>query len=112
MKSVYIAGAYTGKTREEEDRNVRAAAEVAAHYLKRGWVVFCPHTMTCMIDREFNKDKVLDWSDWMHTAIYWLSKCDAVAFLPGWRESRGATIEHMVSIVMGKEIIYLEVDKW
>ncbi len=112
MRSVYIAGPYTGKTREEEDKNVRAAAEVAASYLKRGWAVFCPHTMTCMIDREFNKEGILDWANWMELAIYWLSHCDAVAFLPNWRKSKGATIEHIIAVALGKEIIYCEVDIW
>lgn len=34
-----------------------------------------------------------DWLDWMRLAITQLMLCDAVALLPGWRDSRGAEAE-------------------
>jgi hypothetical protein len=34
-----------------------------------------------------------EWVDWMRAALRLLLDADAVALLPGWRESRGAVIE-------------------
>ena len=104
MKSIYIAGPYTASTPELEAQNVRNAAEVAYKYIKKRWHVFCPHTMTTYIDIEFNKDKSLTWEDWLILDIYWLAKCDAIHMLPGWRDSKGATLEYMVAIALGLEI--------
>ena len=108
MKRIYIAGPYTSTEGQEgEDKNIRIAAEAAARFLKKGWAVFCPHTMTSIIDREFNRDpKMLEWEDWLATDISWISVCDAICMLPKWRESKGAVVEHMVATALGLEIIY------
>jgi hypothetical protein len=100
MKSVYITGPYSG----EEDANIQRAAEVAADYIKRGWMVFCPHTHSSIIDREFNKDKLITYEDWLTLDLYWLSRCDAVHMLPGWKNSKGANVEYLVARALGKEI--------
>lgn len=105
MKSAYIAGPYSAPTRDEEDYNIRNAALVAAEYYKNGYAVYCPHLQTSYIDRHFN-DGQLDYEDWLARDIYWISKCDVVVFLPSWKNSRGAVIEHMVARGLGKEIHY------
>ena len=104
MKSVYIAGPYSAEDREGEDKNIYYAARVASWYMADGWAVFCPHTMTSIIDREHNHD-ILTWEDYLTTDIYWLSKCDAIHMLPGWRESKGASIEYLVAKGLGLEIL-------
>jgi nucleoside 2-deoxyribosyltransferase len=106
MKSVYIAGPYTG-TKEEEHKNMMKAAAAAAFYVKQGFAVFCPHTMTCPIDRNYNTGGEIKYEDWLAIDLYWLAKCDIVAFLPGWENSKGASIEHMVARALGKEIEYV-----
>ncbi len=105
MKSVYIAGPYTAYDRVGEDGNIAAAASAAAEYFRNGWAVFCPHTMTAIIDRQFNGNKTITYEDWLATDIYWLSKCDAIHLLPGWRDSKGANIEFMVAKGLGLEIL-------
>lgn len=35
------------------------------------------------------------WAEYMKRDIAWLSDCDAIYMLPGWRESRGACIEYV-----------------
>ncbi len=105
MKSVYIAGPYTSESKRQEDVNIFMAAQVAASYMKQGYAVFCPHTMTSQIDRECNDDKRLDWERYLTMDIYWLSKCDSIHMLRGWRESRGATIEYMVAKGLGLEVL-------
>jgi hypothetical protein len=100
MKSVYVAGPYSGA----EDVNVLRAAEVAADYIKRGWIVFCPHTHSNIIDRKFNKDKLITYEDWLILDLYWLSRCDAIHMVSGWRLSKGASLEYLVAQALGKEI--------
>ena len=107
MKSAYIAGPYTAPTLPRENANILNAAEVAAEYIRQGYAVFCPHSHSTMIHREFNKDDKITYEDWLTLDLYWLSKCDVVVFLPGWKESKGASIEHMVARALGKEIHYL-----
>ncbi len=105
MKSVYVAGKYTGYDRVDEDGNIAAAASVAADYIREGWAVFCPHTMTSIIDRRHNRNKTITYDDWLTMDFYWLSKCDAIHMLPGWRESKGASIEYLVAKGLGLEIL-------
>ena len=104
MKSVYIAGPYTADGILAESFNILQAAEAASIYLKQGYAVFCPHTMTSIIDRQFNKDKTLNWQGWMINDLYFLRKCDIVHLLPGWKNSKGATLEYMVAKSLGMEV--------
>lgn len=100
MKRIYIAGPYSSPDGYEgEDKNTMVAAEVAADYLKNGWAVFCPHTMTRDIARNFARE--LTWEDWLTTDIAWLSMCDAIHMLPGWQDSKGASYEYMVARALG-----------
>ncbi len=104
IKSAYIAGPYTALTREEEDENIYIAAKAAAIYRRKGYRVFVPHLQSGYIDRHFNNDGYFEYEDWIEEDIYWLEKCDVVVFLPGWKSSTGASIEHMVAIGLMKEI--------
>ncbi len=108
MLSAYIAGLYAAPTREEEDYNVHRAGKAAAIYRRKGFRVFVPHLQSGYIDRNFNNDGYFVYEDWLEEDIYWLAKCDVVVFLPGWEDSRGACIEHMVAKGLGKEIHYLD----
>ncbi len=105
MKSIYIAGPYSDTTNSNVIANMERAAKVAADYYRAGWVVFCPHTMTHIIDQKFNKDGAIKYDDWMATDIYWLKKCDAIHMLPGWQKSKGASHEYKVAKGLGLEIL-------
>lgn len=105
MKSAYIAGPFSALTRDEEDYNVHNAALAAVEYYKKGYAVYCPHLQASYIDRHIN-DGELGYEDWLARDIYWINKCDVVVFLPGWKNSRGAVIEHMVARGLSKEIHY------
>ena len=105
MKSVYIAGPYSAKDRAHENANIMSAAGWAAYYIREGWAVFCPHTMTSTIDRVFNIGGAITYDDWLTMDFYWLSKCDAIHMLPGWRDSKGASMEYLVAKGLGLEIL-------
>lgn len=106
MKKIYIAGPYSSVNGETgEDANTLVAAEVAAQYFKLGWAVFCPHTMTQMIDRKFNRDpQDIHWEDWLASDIAWILCCDAIHMLPGWQTSKGASTEYLVAKGAGLKI--------
>ena len=103
MDSVYIAGPLTGSTKEEQEQKIERAVKAAAGFYDMGYAVFCPHSQTS----QGKYTRYINYDGWMANDIYWLEKCDKVAFLPDWRESKGASIEHMVAKGLGKEIIYL-----
>ena len=48
-----------------------------------------------------------DWGMCMRSDLAMLDACDAVAMLPGWEHSKGATIEKLYAEVCGKTILYL-----
>ena len=41
------------------------------------------------------------WEGYMRIALRQMLKCDAVAFLPGWAESRGALLERYIAQQVG-----------
>lgn len=41
------------------------------------------------------------WRQCMRVDIHALTQCDAVALLPGWKQSRGAEIEHYIATALG-----------
>ncbi len=112
MRRIYIAGPYTSERGVEgEDENIKIAAQVAYEYLVNGWAVFCPHTMTCQIDRDFNRvikpdgHPLLSWEDYLVHDLNWISQCHAIHMLPNWRSSKGAVVEYMTAKALGLEIL-------
>ena len=45
---------------------------------------------------------------YMRTDLRVLPDCDAIFMLPGWRESRGATVEHAVAVACGIPVLEKE----
>ena len=50
---------------------------------------------------EINVDPSKSWCECMRADLRELVGCDAIAMLPGWEKSRGATLEHHVTISIG-----------
>jgi len=103
MRGIYIAGPISADTVEDEHRHIHNAGRVATDYLCEGWAVFCPHTMTADIHYKHSKG-ALSWENYLTADIYWLSKCDAIHMMPGWKDSKGASLEYMVAKALGLEI--------
>ena len=78
---VYISGAISGQT------NPKPAFDSAAHALRA-----IGHEVVNPFDLD-HSGHACDWADFMRVDIKALMDCDAVAMLPGWRNSRGASIE-------------------
>lgn len=56
---------------------------------------------------EINVDPAKGWEDSMRADIAELVTCQAIAMLPGWQQSRGATLEHHIATQLGLEVIHL-----
>lgn len=97
MRTIYIAGPMTGLP----DLNFPAFHVRAAELRALGHEVINP--------AEINPDKGMSWRECMRTDIAALVFCDAIDLLPGWQDSRGATLEHHIAERLGLEIHLPEV---
>jgi hypothetical protein len=111
MKKAYIAGPYTANSSERVDENVRRAEAAAWLYYLKGYAVHCPHAQTHCMHVRYNKENVVTYDDWLKVDIVWLKECDVVVFLPGWENSKGAKMEHILAQALDKEIHYLTEEK-
>lgn len=94
---IYVAGPVTGKPH----RNIEAF-ESAERSIRIGMpdaTVLLPHWFVA---------SDADWCKAMRASIETLIKCEAVALLPGWQESRGATIEAEIADALQMAIIELK----
>lgn len=98
----YIAGPMTGY----HDWNIPAFAGVAARMRAAGFTTVNPHEL-----HDANLGKPWDW--YLRRDLAELVKCQRIVLLPGWADSRGATVEHHVAKALGLEVIYPELfEEW
>ncbi len=97
---IYIAGPMSGLP----DLNFPAFHAAAAHLRSIGHEVVNP--------AELNTDPTAAWHACMRTDIRELVTCDAVAFLPGWLGSRGATLEHHIAMALGMHVFTLQPERF
>lgn len=93
MKRIYVAGPMTGLPHLNFPAFHAAAAELraAGHHVEN--------------PAEINADPNAAWSDCMRADIARLVTCDAVHVLPGWENSRGASLEVHIARALGIEVI-------
>lgn len=48
------------------------------------------------------------WEKYMGESLKLLCECDAIFLLRNWTKSRGAKVENLVAVAMGKEFMYEE----
>ena len=110
IKTVYLAGPMRGIPRF----NFPAFDEAAALLRARGFTVISPAEMDRIIDGAQGIDTEnhadvhnppLPFSHYMQRDLPEVCRCDAVAVLPGWEQSSGATLEVMVARRLGKPIL-------
>jgi hypothetical protein len=98
---IYVAGPYSGDTKDKIEYNVRRAMEVGLQIWKKGHFPYIPHLTHWpdMLSRELGID--MDWSDYMKWHAPWVDACDALFLLA---ESKGALLETARAIEDGKQI--------
>jgi len=92
MNRIYLAGPMTGL----HEFNFPAFHAAAAALRATGHDVVNP--------AEINKDPNADWAACLRADIAQLVTCDAIALLPGWINSRGATLERHIAHCLGMRI--------
>ncbi len=93
MKRIYLSGPMTGLP----DYNYPAFNAEAARLRALGYTVENPAENPLPADSP--------WHMCMRDAIRQMLTCDTVAFLPDWRESRGANVEIELAIHLGMAVI-------
>jgi len=81
---IYISGPMSGMP----DLNVPAFNEAAKALRAAGYTVTNPAELDAQ-----DAGKVMTWEQYMRRDIAALMQCDGIATLPGWTNSRGATLE-------------------
>lgn len=85
---IYLTGPMTGITQLNFPRFNAEAARLR----ELGFTVINP--------AEINADTSRSWRDCMRADIRELVTCDAIALLPGWERSRGASLEHHIATAL------------
>jgi hypothetical protein len=93
MKRWYLAGPMSGI----KDLNFPAFHAEAARLRALGFDVVNP--------AEVNVDPSAGWAACMRADIAQLVTCDAIAMLPRWQASRGATLEHHIAKSLGMRVM-------
>lgn len=91
-RRVYVAGPMTGLPQ----LNFPAFNDAAARLRAAGYFVVNP--------AEINADPTAAWEACMRADIRALVTCDVIALLPGWANSRGATLERHIAHCLGMQI--------
>jgi hypothetical protein len=92
---VYVAGKMSGLP----DLGFPAFHAAAARLRAEGHEVINP--------AEIQPDQTAEWGACLRDSLAALVRCDSIALLDNWRDSRGARLEHHVASELGMQIIYL-----
>jgi hypothetical protein len=95
---IYVAGPMSGI----EDHNLPAFAAAARQLDEAGHIAVNPGRRGVIPSAT--------WSDYLRMALVDMLGCDAVALLPGWEQSRGATLEVHVAEALDMPVNPL--DEW
>lgn len=94
--AIYVAGPMTGLP----ELNFPAFHAAAAKLRADGHEVINP--------AELCPDKEMPWRECMKRDIAALVQCDAIYLLPGWENSKGATLEHHIADRLGLVVLTAE----
>ena len=98
---IYIAGPYSGNTREAIQQNVNRAIDAGMAILKKGHHPYVPHLTDLVDQRARENGTPMSWEEFMQWDTPWLEASDALLYLAS---SRGANIELEEATRMGKTI--------
>ena len=100
MSKIYLSGQISGLKIEYAKQNFMFAENEVKKYWRYKTVV-----------NPFNIKPFLGLKNWycyMIADLWKLRKCDTIFMLRGWKNSRGACIEHLYSVWTKKIILYQE----
>lgn len=92
---IYIAGPCTGI----EALNYPAFSAAAARLRAEGHDVINP--------AENPEPPCGSWTGYMRMSVAQVATCEAVAMLPGWESSKGASLERHIARALGMQVVYL-----
>lgn len=103
MRQCYIAGSYTADLPEINLIHIRAALLAGVAIIEaKGWHVIVPHA---------SMDHTTPWHRAMRRCIDTVDsldiKTDCLVVLPGWQQSRGASMEVSIARCRGLEVLTL-----
>lgn len=55
---------------------------------------------------EINPDHSVPWATCMRDDIAQLVRCEGIVLLPGWENSKGASLEHHIAFELGMNVTY------
>ncbi len=91
MSTIYISGPMTGLP----EFNYPAFHDAARRWRDAGWIVLSPAEL------DVQEAEELSWSEYLRRDLRLLLDCDAIAMLPGWERSKGASLERHVAAALG-----------
>ena len=108
MRTIYISGPITGTTDYEERFNKAADA-----LRKMDMRPVNPVEIGKMVQRRF-PDREITFEEYMTEDLKALITCDGIMMLPGWKDSKGAVVEHYVAKACGKTFVKIKelADRW
>jgi hypothetical protein len=91
----YVAGPITGIPNESRE----AFAEAETKLIEQGYAVYNPIQISEELIAKFADDSrgYPSWHDFMRVDLPYLCRSDFIVMLPGWKESRGARWEWIIS---------------
>lgn len=98
---LYLAGAYSGKTKEETQKNIDYAMSISKELWGKKYTVICPHGNTANFEIP---DVTYD--DYLRGDFEIISRCDALVLLPNWSLSNGAIKEKDYAQSLGVPVWY------
>ena len=97
MRDIYIAGPMTGHDNFNYDTFDKAAAWLRSLDLS----VYNPA-------ENFDGDQDLKWQTYLRLAVKQVADSYGLVLLPGWRQSKGARLEHHIAVELGMPVSKLE----
>lgn len=110
---VYIAGPMTG----HPDYNRDGFEKGVAFCEEQGWIAINPwgvnalHEDKCPAGPKFTyENETHPWECWLKASLRQMLTCQEILMLPGWEQSRGASIEHHLAESVGMRVWYMSYD--
>ncbi len=100
MILAYVAGKFSGPTREAVEANIRAAEAVGIELARAGFVPVVPHANTSAPAYE----EMQPYPFWIAATLELMRRCDIVVCVDNWQDSSGAKGEVAEQRRLGKPV--------